>query len=776
VVDAFLTRLVNEHEHESEIRVARGQCIEQYGAGEAYMPVLEALERLGRTFHGEDLKQVLRQHAPTWLAQLPTLLNIADQELPHERTLEATRERMLRELAQALEELTSEQTLVLVLEDLHWADASTLALLALLARRPEPARILVIGTYRPMEVSGDGHPLNSVVHELHAHGLCHELPLQLLKEQDLEDYLQQQFPHCTFPARFAELLHRRTEGNPLFFVNVIAELVARGTIVQIDERWVMQGEKENVAVSVPESIRHLVARQRERLAPEDQQVLEAASMAGMKFSAAAVAAALEAEVVAIGGRCARLAERQQFLRPVGIAKWPDGTVAARYGFIHALYQHLWHERVSIEQQQQWHLRIGERKEAAYGSRAREIAMELAVHFEQGRDYRRAVAYLQQAGENALRRSASAEAISHLTRALELLKTLPDTRERAQRELTVQVALGAPLMMTKGYTAPEVKAAYERARELCQEVGETSQLFPVLVGLSRFYYGRNSSRRAIELREQLLSLAQSEHDPSLLLVAHMNLGGNLFFQGEFARAHTHAEQGITLYDPRQHRTLIFLHGDDPKVTCGCWSALALWYLGYPDQALGKIHQTLRIAQELAYPFGLAFALFWTAFLHQARGEVEQAQERAAGLMAVTQEHGIPQFSAMGAIILGWTLAEQGHEEGLAQLQQGIAGLQATRQGLGRPYFLALLTEAYRKRGRVEEGIRMLAEALDLADKTGECMHQAELYRLKGLTLNSFRFQVSSFKLPTSTQRRRSVFCRLSRLPASNKRSPWSCGRQ
>jgi predicted ATPase len=224
--------------------------------------------------------------------------------------------------------------------------------------------------------------------------------------------------------------------------------------------------------------------------------------------------------------------------------------------------------------------------------------------------------------------------------LELLKTLPDTLERAQHELMMQVTLGAPLMMTRGYTAPEVKAAYERARELCQEVGETSQLFPVLVGLSRFYYGRSSSRRATELREQLLRLAHSEKDPSLLLVAHMNLGGNLFFQGEFAQAHAHAERGITLYDPQQHRTLIFLHGDDPEVTCRCWSALALWYLGYPDQALEKIYQTLRIAQELAHPFGLAFALFWTAFLHQARGEAQKAQDQTAALMALTQVHGIP----------------------------------------------------------------------------------------------------------------------------------------
>jgi ATP/maltotriose-dependent transcriptional regulator MalT len=215
---------------------------------------------------------------------------------------------------------------------------------------------------------------------------------------------------------------------------------------------------------------------------------------------------------------------------------------------------------------------------------------------------------------------------------------------------------------------------------------------------------------------------------------MHMGGNLFFQGEFSQAHDHARQGLSLYDPRQHRTLIFLYGDDPQVLCLCWAALALWYLGYPDQALERISQARRIAQELAHPFGLAFALFWTAFLHQARGEVQRVQEQTDTLLALTQEHGIPQFAAMGAIVRSWALAEQGHEEGIAQLRQGIERLRATRQELGRPYFLALLAAAYSKGRQVEEGMQALTEALEITDKTGECMHQAELWRLKGeLTL-------------------------------------------
>jgi predicted ATPase len=306
-----------------------GQCIEQYGVGEPYLPVLEALGRLCRTQNGRLMKTGLAQYAPTWLAQMPALLSTVELQALQPRVFGATRERMLREFAEALEVLTTERTLILVLEDLHWADASTLELLALLARRREAARVLVLGTYRPMEVLGNGHPLSSMVRELQAHGLCTEAALPPLREEDIEAYLQQRFPRQVFPTRLAQVLHRRTEGNPLFVVSAIDDLVKQGVMLQVDENWVLQGEVERLGTEAPENIRHLVARQRERLQPDEQQVLEAASVVGMEFSVTAVAAALESEVVAIEDHCARLSERQQFLRPAGIAEWPDGTVAAR---------------------------------------------------------------------------------------------------------------------------------------------------------------------------------------------------------------------------------------------------------------------------------------------------------------------------------------------------------------------------------------------------------------------------------------------------------------
>src|SRR5262249_16153948 len=271
--------------------------------------------------------------------------------------------------------------------------------------------------------------------------------------------------------------------------------------------------------------------------------------------------------------CEELVRREHFLRASETAEWPDETVTARYGFLHALYQEVLYHRLTARRRQRLHQQIGEREEKGYGERAREIAAELALHFERGRDYRRAVRYLQQAGENASRRSAYVEATDLLTKGLELLKALPDIPERTQQELTLQIALSTPLIVIEGYAAPEVEQALTRARELCQQVGETPRLFQVLEGLYTFHANRAEFQTARELGEQLLTLAQREQDLALLEVAHLCLGATLFRLGELISAREHLEQSIALYDPRKHS----LQASPYKVFSLSYLAWVLWVL-------------------------------------------------------------------------------------------------------------------------------------------------------------------------------------------------------
>jgi predicted ATPase len=357
---------------------------------------------------------------------------------------------------------------------------------------------------------------------------------------------------------------------------------------------------------------------------------------------------------------------------------------------------------------------------------------VAHHYTEAGLAEQALPYWWKAGQRAVEHSAYAEAISHLTKGLEVLKTLPDTPERMQQEIDLQITLGPALIALKGWAAPEVEQAYTRARELCQQVGETPHLFPALWGLWVFYLVREEVRKAHELGEQLFTLAQRTQDPALLLEAHVALGYSLYCLGDLISAREHLEQGVALYDPQQHRALAFLYGgSDPGIICLSLAAWVLWMLGHPDQALQKSREALTLAQELSHPHSLPFAFCFAAELHQFRREGQAAQERAEAAITLCTEQGFPFWLARGIITQGWTLAEQGQEkEGIAQIRQGLAAYRATGAEIWRPYFLALLTEAYGKVGQTEEGLAVVAEALDWVQSNGNRSYEAELYRLKG----------------------------------------------
>ncbi|MGH7961652.1 MAG: ATP-binding protein, partial [Candidatus Binatia bacterium] len=597
--------------------IARGQCIEHYGTGEAYLPVLEALGQLCRGADGPRVITLLRRHAPTWLVQMPALLTDTEMEALQRKVQGVRRERMLRELAEVLEVLTSETLLVLVLEDLHWSDYSTVDLIPYLARRRGMARLLVLGTYRPTDVIASGHPLKGIKQELQAHHQCAEVALRLLSEEEVGQYLAARFdtrpssnPQSSIPNPqsppslhpLAQAIHYSTEGNPLFMVTEIDYLVAQGVIGQVDGHWQVQREAAALTLSAPDNLRQLIERQFERLTPEEQRLLEAASVAGTEFSVAAVAAGVQKGGEQVEEQCGELARRGHFLRARSeMETWPDGTVAGRYGFLHALYQNVLCERQTAGSRMRLHQRIGERTEAGYKERTGEIAAELAMHFEYGHDYQRAVSYLQQAGEKAMQRSAPREAATYLSKGLALLHTMLDTPARLQQELLLLTTLGPALIVTHGYGDPEVGKVYKRTRELCQQLGETPQLFPVLWGMWYFHLLRGEIQTARELAAQCLSLAQRTQDSALLVEAHFAPADTLLWLGELRAAKEHFEQSLALYDPQQHRPLAIQYGQDPKVACLSLLALTLWSLGYPDQALHRSHENLNLAQELSHPY-------------------------------------------------------------------------------------------------------------------------------------------------------------------------------
>jgi len=292
-------------------------------------------------------------------------------------------------------------------------------------------------------------------------------------------------------------------------------------------------------------------------------------------------------------------------------------------------------------------------------------------------------------------------------------------------------LGGPLVMTKGYAAQEVEQTYARAHELCERIGGTPQLFPVLVGLWFFYLVRAELQKAHDLGKQLLDLATRAQDPALLLEAHNALGHSSFYRGEFTAARQHSEQCVALYDVKKHHSLALIYVHDPGVFSLDILAWTLWHLGYADQALQRNRQAVSLAEAIAHPFGMAQSLFNAAALHQLRREAQNSQECADRDIALCTEQGFLFWAAAGVVVRGWADVVQGHgKEGIGKILQGIAGYCSTGARLGRPYFLALLAEAYERTGEVQAGLTAIEEALILVRQNGEGHHEAELYRLKG----------------------------------------------
>jgi predicted ATPase len=676
---------------------------------------------------------VLAQYAPTWLVQMSALVSTAELEVLQRKVAGATRERMLREMAEAVEALTAEWGLVLVFEDLQWSDHSTLELIAYLARRREPARLMIVGTYRPTDVVVRAHPLKGIKQELQVHGQCEEIRLELLTEEDVAEYVARRFGGEAQESvpELARLVSRRTDGNALFMVNLVNDLLSRQVIIRRGERWELRGTIADIEREVPSSIRQFIEQQIDRLSPADQHMLEVASVAGAEFSAATVAAGIAATVTAVEERCETLGRHGQFLQARGSEEWPDGTVTACYRFLHALYQDVLYERIPAGQKVELHRRIGERREHAYGDRAHELAAGLAMHFERGREYHRAVYYLGKAGENAVRRSAHQEAIRYLTKGLELLQVLPETPERVQQELSLHLTLGLPLAATRGYAVPEIERTYARAYALCQQIGETPLLFPALVGLWAFYLVRGRLQMAREIAIQGLLLAEQAQNPAFLLEAHLGLGLISCFLGELHSARAHLEEGITVARTLDRTDRFPTFFQDSEVGCLTYGASVLWHLGYPDQARTRMNEAVTLARKLAHPFSEAYALNLGAGLQMLCRDLPTFRQWITEALTLAQTQGFPLWVGLGTAVSGWALIEQGQiGEGMTQVHQGLALYQATGTELSKSFFLLLLAEAYGRTGQTAEGLALLAETQAFVDITGERLYEAELYRLKG----------------------------------------------
>ncbi len=713
-------------------QTARGRCSERLAGTEAYLPLLEALHSLLHGVAGEAVVRTMKRTAPTWQAQFAPQSRMSgapDQDVAASPAV--SQARMKLELAAFLEELSQASPLVLFFDDVQWIDPSTVDLLAYLGTRVASLRLLIVLAYRPSEMLLGKSVFWPMKLDLQARGVCREIGLEFLTPDEVAQYLALEFPIHAFPPSFLALVHARTEGSPLFLVDLLRYLRDHGAIVEIEGRWALAAPVPDIERGLPESVRSMIERQLGHLASVDRRLLTVASVQGQEFDSAVVAKVLSRDPAGVEERLESLQHVHAFIRSLPQREMPGRQQSVRYRFVHVLYQNALYASLTPTRRTSMSAAVARALLAFHDDNSSVVASELALLYEAARDPERAARHFLLAAENATRLLAGQEAAALAQRGLDLIGTLPTTPERIRLELALQITLSVTLTVMKGWGAAEVETAWVRARTLCEQVGETSQLFRILAGLWRLNLVHARLRAAREMGEELLRLAVSLEDPALQVEAHHALAYSLNHSGEHVAAHEHTTRGLALYDPRYFRANSLLLPQDPGVECHTQSARALWVLGYPEQSMESTRKSFMLAQTLGQPNSLVWAHLAAGTLYQLLRDVPRSLEQWDAVIRLSAEHGLAQLLLWAKPWHGWTQVKLGRRaEGIAEIREGLATLQAMGTEVTRPQCGALLAESVADDGRIEEGLAIIAEGLAMVERTGAGYYEAELYRLNG----------------------------------------------
>jgi DNA-binding winged helix-turn-helix (wHTH) protein len=501
LVDEFQQRAMNEV---PTLRIARGQCIEAYGGTEAYYPILEALSQLCVGSAAASIVEVLAAQAPTWLVQFPALLTERHREVLRQEILGATRERMLREFGAALETIAAEHPLLLEIEDLQWVDHSTIDLISALARRRVPAKLMLIATSRPL---GMDQPPSALKQDLLLRRLCHEVELEPLTEAQVAEYLRAESPDGNCPKGLAELVSRRSEGNPLFMVAALDHLMQRGFISQQKGSWHLIMPLEEIDLGVPDNLRRMIETQIDLLSTEEQRALEAASVQGVAFSASVCAAVINGDVEGYENLYDSMVHQRRMLRGSGTQQLPDGSVSSRCEFVHALYREVLYRRQPPRHRSRLHRRIGDRLETLYSQQLSEVGSELAYHFEESGEWPRTIKYLRLAADAAERRYGHREAIELLRHALECTRRLP-VADWSATEIELLQKLADILYLSLDASAPQ---AYEALASRAAQCGAIDVEVRALIATA-VLWSWSDSERSLHYLGRALSISAQQADP------------------------------------------------------------------------------------------------------------------------------------------------------------------------------------------------------------------------------------------------------------------------
>jgi tetratricopeptide (TPR) repeat protein len=771
LVHEFVRQIQRAH---SDLVVASGNCNAHTGLGDPYLPFrevfaqltgdIEARWRAGAISREHTLR--LWRHLPfavtALLKQGPDLMDVlvsgeellararayasagsdwlADLEKLVERRrltgggTSAQQSGLFEQCARVFETLAQRKPLVLVLDDLQWADAGSTGLLLQLAERLGGWRVLIVGAYRPEEVAegrgGERHPLRAVIHACTSR--FGETGIEVGAEggETFVEAVVDMEPNRLGHA-FRDALYQQTKGHSLYTVELMRGLREQGALVQDEKgQWT---EREGLDwEALPPRLEAMIGERLERLPEALREVLRLASVEGEVFTAEVLARAKKSDPGAmVHTLSSELGQRHQLVRAQDIRRMDGGRVSF-YRFRHILFQRYLYGSLDKVERSYLHEEIARALEELYGERSGEIAVQLARHFEEAGLTARAIEYLQQAGGGALRRSASEEAAALARRALGLLESLPETGERAGQEIALQLMLGMARMNLGGYSDPVAGKALARARDLCRQVGDVPQLAFALMGLWGFHFAKAEYEPSLELSAQILRLAPQAEDPELTFQwGHNAEAGNRTIVGEPERGLQHADQVVAHYDPERHRFSAFRTYQDFKPTALSWAALAQWLLGYPDRAAATLENAIEYARGLEHPYTLSFPLMYAVILSLLRRDLPALERAIEEERLLCDEYGYQLWLTFLVPYQGWVLAERGERErGVTLILESLP----TREALGARCFETLvygvLAQACTIADRTTEALNAVTKGLDFAERTGERFYEAGLRRLGG----------------------------------------------
>ncbi|MEZ4866594.1 MAG: AAA family ATPase [Caldilineaceae bacterium] len=769
LVQTFLRRVQVQH---PRLIAVTGYCNAFTGIGDPYLPFCEMLTLLTGDVQGRrqtgtleplqfdrlmallpETVPILVEHGPTllttlldgqslltqiertnavnhfWRAQLKALLTQGVTTTP---VGGITQQRLFTEVTNVLQQLAQQRPLLLVLDDLQWADLGSLNLLFHLSRDLVDAPILIIGSYRASDVAlgrnGERHPLLAIVNELQRRFGEQRVDLGQTGTPAFVDALLDTLPN-RFTAEFRQAFYHQTRGHALFTVEMLRGLQERGDLVQDEQgRWVATEQLDWALL--PARVEGILRERIERLPAEHQRLLQLACVEGEIFTAQAIAAIQQHELSAVIQQLSAVLDRQHRLVSADTTTNRPTAPLARYRFRHILFQQFAYGRLDPLERQQAHAAVAQALEALYQMNVVEMAVTLAHHFRQGGLLQKAVHYLLLAGQRANQMVAHAEAILHLENGLALLQVLPETSTRHRLELNFHLVAGPAHRIVNGYRSPQLETTFRRAQELCELLDDPLEFFPALWGMLPYYWVQPDLATAYRLAQRCLAMTQSQPDSDRRLAVHRALGAILYIRGDFAKSNHHLETGIALYRAQGEQTDIALYGFDNGICSLYYHSWLLWLRGYPDRALAQILATRQAAAQSKHPFDMVVLVF-ECYIRFYRGEFAEAHVAAQTLIDLAQQQNVATWPAYGTIQRGAVLVEIGKlTQGIVLMQEGIAGMRADDVEMTQPLFLTMLAHAYLQQEDIVRGLQAVDEALERTNATDERHWEAESLRVRG----------------------------------------------